>query len=82
MYQGIVPMLSKGSFSLYYGGQDILGDLSEEMASPVTPIFVGCSVLLQLSVFSYKKFTASRLSPSFKSGWEENNTFIWFYLND
>ena len=71
MYHGTVPMLSKGSFSLYYGGSEIVGDLSENMGSPVSPTFVGCSVILQLSVFLYKKIQASRLSRTFNSGFEE-----------
>ena len=65
-------MLSKGSFSIYYGGSEIVGDLSEKMGSPVTPTFVGCSIILQLIVFSYKKIQASRLSPTFGSGFEKN----------
>ena len=80
MYHGIVPMLSKGSFSIYYGGSDIVGDLSEKMGSPVTPTFVGCSVFLQLSIFSYKKIQASRLSPSFNSGFKKSYPFLYICL--
>ena len=75
-------MLSKGSFSLYYGGSEIVGDLSENMGSPVTPIFVGCSVILQLCVFLYKKIQASRLSPTFNSGFEEKEMKISFKITN
>ena len=79
MYHGIVPMLSKGSFSIYYGGSDIIKDLSEKMGSPVSPTFVGCSVILQLSVFFYKKIQASRLSPTFNTGLKFSTFSFYFH---
>ena len=72
-------MLSKGSFSIYYGGSDIIKDLSEKMGSPVSPTFVGCSVILQLSVFFYKKIQASRLSPTFNTGLKCSKFSFYFY---
>ena len=70
MYLGLVPMLSRGSFALYYGG-DLVGlELSEEVrgGSLVTPVFISGSVILQVVLSAFKLTQTSQLSPSANEG--------------
>ena len=63
MYLGYVPLLSKGDFSLYYGGVEIIPLLSDKSGSLVTPVFMGSSLVFQLSFLIFKRIRLSKLKP-------------------
>ena len=67
MYLGHVPKLTKGSFALYYGGKEIVPLLSDKAGSMVSPIYMGCSVIFQLSFFIFKKLKFRKLSTGLGS---------------
>ena len=56
-------MLTRGSFAIYYGGQDILPLLSDKTGSLVSPVFMGCSMMFQCAFLIFKKFKLRKLSP-------------------
>ena len=62
MYLGYVPLLTKGSFALYYGGEKILHLLSDKSASLVSPIIMGACMIFQLSFLIFKKIKLLKLS--------------------
>ena len=76
MYLGYVPMLSKGSFALYYGGEEIIPQLSDQSGSLVCPVFMGSSLIFQLSFLIFKKINMLELYPNTtNSGMYFNNVF-------
>ena len=76
MYLGYVPMLSKGSFALYYGGEEIIPQLSDQSGSLVCPAFMGSSLIFQLSFLIFKKINMLELYPNTtNSGMYFNNVF-------
>ena len=56
MYFGVVAMLTKGSFALYYGGPEVIPLLSDRAGSMVSPVYMGISLMMQLAFFLFKKF--------------------------
>ena len=67
MYLGHLPKLTKGSFALYYGGKEIVPLLSDKAGSMVSPIYMGCSVIFQLSFFIFKKLKFRKFSTGLGS---------------
>ena len=63
MYLEFVPFLSKGDFALYYGGVEIIPLLSDKSGSLVTPVFMGSSLVFQLSFLFFKRIRLSKLKP-------------------
>ena len=53
MYAGIFPMLSRGSFALFYGGCCLISSL-QEFGSPISPVFMSLSLCFQFVFFVYK----------------------------
>ena len=87
MYLGLVPMLSRGSFALYYGGHMVARELSEEVrgGSLVTPVFISGSVILQVVLSAFKLTQTSQLSPSANEGSLKLlsvRTGTWQYINN
>ena len=74
-------MLTKGSLALYYGGENILPSLSHLPASPVSPAFMGCSVLFQLSFFIFKKLKFKKLSEISNYHNQLSNTILTGFSN-
>ena len=74
MYLGNAPMLTKGSFALYYGGEEIIPLLSDKSGSLVSPVFMGSSMIFQLSFLIFKKIRLLKLTP--------NVTYSGMYLNN
>ena len=56
MYFDVFPMLTKGSFAKYYGGKEILPNLSDRSGSIISPILMGSSVVFQLIFVMFKKY--------------------------
>ena len=55
MWLGKVPMLTKGSFAIFYGGPAILPLLSTLPPSPTPVVFFTLSLLFQFTFWVYKK---------------------------
>ena len=47
-------MLTRGGFARYYGGCHLLQELTEQKGSPVSPLFMGLSVVFQVSWMIFK----------------------------
>ena len=58
MFKGTLPMLTKGPFALFYGGEEILDKLSDGLPGKGVPILILCSALFQLFLYVLKKFQA------------------------
>ena len=58
MVQGTLPMLTKGPFALFYGGEEILDKLSNGSPGKGVPVLILSSALFQLSLYVLKKFQA------------------------
>ena len=58
MFQGTLPMLTKGPFALFYGGEEILDQLSNGSPGKGVPILILSSALFQLFLYVLKKFQA------------------------
>ena len=54
MYKEILPILTKGGFAKYYGGCNLLNQLTDQGGSPVSPIFMSLSVAFQISSLIFK----------------------------
>ena len=63
MYLDYVPLLSKGDFALYYGGVKIIPLLSDKSGSLVNPVFMGSSLVFQLSFLIFKRLRLLKLTP-------------------
>ena len=61
MFFDVFPMLTKGGFALYYGGDDILDHLEEGSGSPVSPIMMLITFSFQLTSFLFKKHKLKKL---------------------
>ena len=61
MYYGLLPLLTKGPFALFYGGESIIGDLSEEAPGRGTPILLLGSAIFQISLFCMKQAKSRKL---------------------
>ena len=54
MYQGELPMLTKGPFALFYGGDQIIPELSEKSPGRGVPILILWSAIFQVSLYILK----------------------------
>lgn len=57
MHRGYIPLLTKGSFAKFYGGQDLLSSLSSEPKQllSVHPCAMGLSLLSQMLLILFKR---------------------------
>ena len=54
MYQGQLPMLTKGPLALFYGGDQIIPDLSEKSPGRGVPLLFLGSAIFQVSLYILK----------------------------
>ena len=54
MYQEKLPMLTKGPFALFYGGEEILTELSDKSPGRGVPLLIVLSAILQVSLNVFK----------------------------
>ena len=65
MFLEYVPMLSKGSLAIFFGGQKIGLNphvKSNERGSPLNPTFFTVSMILQASFYCYKQYKIRKIS--------------------
>ena len=62
MYQGQLPKLTEGPFSLFYGGEQIIPDLSDQSPGLGLPVLVIGSAIFQSSLYIFKKVKSRRLN--------------------
>ena len=62
MYQGQLPMLTKGPFALFYGGDQIIPLLSEQTPGRGVPILIFWSVIFQVSLYIVKHSKSRNLN--------------------
>ena len=55
MYQGELPLLTKGPFSIFYGGEEIIPHLSKISAGRGFIVLIMCSAIFQISVLKQSK---------------------------
>ena len=65
MFNGVVPVMTKGSFATFYGGDLVLQEIEENniansQPSLVIPSFFILSSLFQMSMYLYKRIKSSR----------------------
>ena len=65
MFNGVVPVMTKGSFATFYGGDLVLQEIEENniansQPSQVIPSFFILSSLFQMSMYLYKRIKSSR----------------------
>ena len=73
MYFSIVPTLTRGAFALYYGGPEIVPQLSSKLGSLLTPGFILLSFVIQVVFIVYLKVQA-RLIESRNTNIELNKS--------
>ena len=61
MFQGSLPMLTKGPLALFFGGDPIIGDLSEKSPGRGMPILVSCSLIFQMFLLILKQAKSRKL---------------------
>ena len=54
MCQEMLPMLTKGPFALFYGGEEIIPELSEKSPGRGVPILIMWSAIFQVSLYILK----------------------------
>ena len=93
MFNGVVPVLTKGSFATFYGGDRVieeieLKNLDNSQPSLVIPLFFIISSLFQMSMYLYKRIKSSRYTNIHsyiyslkKNLGNENICKICFYLS-
>ena len=79
MFFDVFPMLTKGGFALYYGGDDILDHLEKGSGSPVSPIMMLITFTFQLTSLLFKKHKLKKLYRN-QSG-KVSRVFIYFFFN-
>ena len=61
MYQGELPLLTKGPFSIFYGGEEIIPHLSKIAAGRGLIVLFVCSAVFQISVYVLKQSKSRKL---------------------
>ena len=61
MWQDKLPMLTKGPFALFYGGDAIIPKLSEKSPGRGLPILIVCSAIFQVSLCILKSLRSRKL---------------------
>ena len=61
MFQGSLPMLTKGPIALFYGGDSIIEDLSERSPGRGVPILLICSSVFQIFLYILKQSKSRKL---------------------
>ena len=61
MFQGTLPMLTKGPLALFFGGDPIIGDLSEKSPGRGMPILILCSLIFQIFLYILKQAKSRKL---------------------
>ena len=56
MYQGHLPMLTKGPFSIFYGGEQIIHHLSKKSPGKGITLLVVVSGIFQMLLYTFKQF--------------------------
>ena len=62
MFYGLLPLLTKGPFALFYGGESIIGSLSEESPGRGTLNLILGSALFQISLFCMRQAKSRKLN--------------------
>ena len=65
MSTGVVPVLTKGSFATFFGGELVIREIEERnkvdsQPSRVIPLFFIISSLFQMMMYLYKRIRSSR----------------------
>ena len=61
MYQGNSPYFTKGPLALFYGGREILSELSDEQPGNGLPQLMVVSIIFQLVMYLYEKYHKRQL---------------------
>ena len=61
MFKGSLPMLTKGPLALFFGGDLIIGDLSERSPGKGMPIVLLCSLIFQIFLVILKQAKSRKL---------------------
>ena len=61
MYQGELPLLTKGPFSIFYGGEEIIPHLSKISAGRGLIVLFMCSAVFQISLYVLKQSKSRKL---------------------
>ena len=61
MYNGTMPLFTKGPLALFYGGEEILSELSDKTAGNGLPILLIATIMFQLSMYIYEKYHMRQL---------------------
>ena len=61
MYQGHLPILTKGPFSIFFGGEQIIEDLSKQSPGIGIPVLVMLSGIFQISLYIVKQVKSRKL---------------------
>ena len=61
MYQGHLPILTKGPFSIFYGGEQIMKDLSKQSPGIGSTLQLVVSVIFQISLYIVKQVKSRKL---------------------
>ena len=61
MFQGRSPFFTKGPLALFYGGKDILSELSDEQPGDGLHNLLLISIIFQLSMYLYEKYRKRQL---------------------
>ena len=64
MFTGVVPVLTKGSFATFFGGETVIKEIEEKnkvdaQPSQVIPLFFIISSLFQMMMYVYKRIRTS-----------------------
>ena len=88
MLTGIVPVLTKGSFATFYGGEIVIREIEERnkvelQPSQVIPSFFIISSLFQMMMYVYKRIRTSgyRNIQSYISLLKKNLGMLNIYLS-
>ena len=64
MFAEVYPVMTKGSFATFYGGDPVIREIEQmnkdnSPPSPVIPLFLIISSLFQMSIYLYKRIKSS-----------------------
>ena len=61
MYHGQLPLLTKGPFSILYGGEQIIPELSKQSPGRGIPVLFIGSAIFQISLYILKQYKSKKL---------------------
>ena len=87
MFTGVVPVLTKGSFATFFGGETVIKEIEEKnkvdaQPSQVIPLFFIISSLFQMMMYVYKRIRTSSYKNihSYISLLKKSLGMIWPHL--